>query len=121
MKFYKCNLCGNIIIKEEQTNPVSCCGTNMELLVPNTVEASIEKHLPICEAKKDKLEVTIGAIEHPMEEEHQIVWIAQEADKKLTLIKLDPLKKPKAEFPYIKDSIIYAYCNLHGLWETRVK
>ena len=47
-KFYKCLNCGNVIQKVVDKNvPVVCCGQRMEELVPGTVEASIEKHLPV--------------------------------------------------------------------------
>ena len=47
MKFYVCKHCGNIITFEENKGvPVVCCGEKMKELLPNTVEASGEKHLP---------------------------------------------------------------------------
>ena len=46
-KFYICRTCGNIIEKINDSGvPVVCCGKKMEELIPNTVEASNEKHLP---------------------------------------------------------------------------
>jgi len=47
-KFYICSHCGNIVEKVHDSGvPVMCCGQKMEPLVPNTVEASGEKHLPV--------------------------------------------------------------------------
>ena len=47
-KFYKCRRCGNVIEKVVDSKvPVVCCGEKMEELVPNTVDASGEKHLPV--------------------------------------------------------------------------
>ena len=47
-KFYKCNHCGNVIVKLVDSKvPVVCCGEPMVELVPNTVDASGEKHLPV--------------------------------------------------------------------------
>ena len=46
-KFYICRHCGNLIGKINDSGvPVVCCGQKMEALIPNTVEASGEKHLP---------------------------------------------------------------------------
>ena len=45
-KFYKCSHCGNVVEKVVDNKvPVFCCGQKMEELVPNTVEASGEKHI----------------------------------------------------------------------------
>ena len=47
-KFFKCNHCGNVIVKVVDANvPVQCCGENMKELVANTVDASAEKHVPV--------------------------------------------------------------------------
>ena len=47
-KFFKCRHCGNVIEKIVDSGvPVVCCGENMEELIPNTVEASGEKHIPV--------------------------------------------------------------------------
>ena len=47
-RFYICRHCGNVIEKVHDAGvPVVCCGEKMEALVPNTVEASEEMHLPV--------------------------------------------------------------------------
>ena len=47
VKFFKCKHCGNVIVKFVDSGvPVVCCGEKMEELKANTVEASVEKHLP---------------------------------------------------------------------------
>ena len=47
-KFFICETCGNIIAMVKPSGvPVVCCGQKMEELVPNTVEASGEKHIPV--------------------------------------------------------------------------
>ena len=47
-KFFKCRHCGNVVEKVVDSGvPVVCCGKNMEELIPNTVEASGEKHIPV--------------------------------------------------------------------------
>ena len=117
MKFYRCPICGNIItVLEGEIIPVRCCGKELEELIPNTKEAAFEKHIPVCKKVGDKLEVTVGEIEHPMQEEHYILFIAQVTDKNVSIVKLQPDQQPKAVFPYKENAKIYAYCNLHGLW-----
>lgn len=122
MKFYKCPICGNIIyVVEGKITPVRCCGREMEELIPNTTEAAFEKHLPVYQKEEDKIKVTVGEVEHPMTSDHYITFIAQVADNKINMIKLTANDKPTAVFPYIKDSKLYEYCNLHGLWVSKVE
>ena len=92
----------------------------MDQMQPNTVDASTEKHVPACQKVGDKLLVTVGEIEHPMEDDHYIMWIAQVTDHQTTRVRLHPGEYPKAEFPYLGDAVIYAYCNKHGLWKTDI-
>ncbi|MEG1596994.1 MAG: desulfoferrodoxin family protein [Bacilli bacterium] len=44
-------------------------------LVPNSIEASIEKHLPVVTILNDKITIKIGVVEHPMINDHFIEWI----------------------------------------------
>ena len=49
-KFYICDHCGNLITTLHDAGvPMLCCGEKMRELIPNTVEASGEKHLPVVE------------------------------------------------------------------------
>lgn len=102
--------------------PVMCCGKAMEELVPNTVDASAEKHVPVVEVVGNKVEVKIGEVEHPMVEEHYIEWIALETEQGMQLKNLNPGDKPSVIFRLNgeKATAAYAYCNLHGLWTTEI-
>ena len=123
-KFYKCNHCGNVIEKVVDSKvPVVCCGEKMEELIPNTVEASGEKHIPVMEVMEDQVKVCVGSVEHPMSEEHYIQWIGIETEKGCQLKKLNPGQAPVAEFALKDDKAIavYAYCNLHGLWKNTIE
>ncbi len=91
-----------------------------DLVKENSVDASVEKHVPFCEIKGDKVYVTIGEIVHPMEEDHYIEWIAMVKGNKIVKYLLKPNDEPKAIFDYEKDSTIYAYCNKHGLWKKEI-
>ena len=46
LKFYKCNRCQNVleVVVDGKVTPM-CCGKLMDELVPNTVDASNEKHV----------------------------------------------------------------------------
>ena len=122
VRFYKCPICGNVIglIKGDSAH-ITCCGQKMELLVANSEDAAVEKHVPVYEKVEDEIVVKVGEVEHPMEKDHYIEWIAQVSDNKTTRIRLYPEQDTTVRFPYIPGSILYAYCNKHGLWKTEVK
>ena len=118
-RFYVCPICGNVIgLIDGDINHISCCGKPMQLLEANTVDASYEKHVPVYEKVEDEIVVRVGEVEHPMEKEHFIMWIAQVTDNQTTRIRLYPEQETTVRFKYIPGATIYAYCNKHGLWAT---
>ena len=83
VKFYRCNHCGQIIAFVENKNvPVVCCGEPMEEIIPGTTEASVEKHIPIYTVTDNLVEVAVGAVDHPMTEDHFIEWVVLRKSKK---------------------------------------
>ena len=122
VKFYRCPICGNIIeLIDGDSRHITCCGKEMEEMQANTTDAAVEKHVPVYERVEDEIVVRVGEVEHPMEKEHYIMWIAQVADNRITKVKLYPEQATDTRFPYIPKSTIYAYCNKHGLWKSIVK
>lgn len=122
MKFYICKTCGNVITKiMDSSVPVMCCGKAMEELIAGSVEASSEKHIPIYAIDDNKVFVMVGEVEHPMQPEHFIEWIAIETEQGSQIKYLSTGDKPAASFSIgSNDKLIavYAYCNLHGLWKN---
>ena len=121
-KFYICPHCGNIVTMAKDAGvPVMCCGQKMQELVAGTVEASLEKHVPIYTVENGVINVMVGEIEHPMIPEHFIEFIAVETNKDLKMTRLTDLDDPEANFAILPDETVeavYAYCNLHGLWKA---
>lgn len=119
-KFYKCETCGNVVVKLVDSKvPLVCCGSKMQELVPNTVDASNEKHVPqVTMLENNMIKVEVGSVAHPMTEEHHIAFIYVETDK--GGIKIDLKDKPEAVVALgdAKPLAVYEYCNLHGLWKT---
>lgn len=125
IKFYRCNHCGNIIIKLHDSKvPVMCCGEAMTELTYNCTDAAVEKHVPALESNQQMVTVTVGSTLHPMTEEHYIEWIVLETKKGNQIQYFNPSDEPKAVFALTEDDEVinvYAYCNLHGLWVNKVK
>ncbi|MEA4893101.1 MAG: desulfoferrodoxin family protein [Peptococcaceae bacterium] len=118
-RFYLCETCGNLIGKIKDSGvSVVCCGKPMKELIPNTTDASQEKHVPVVKVEGSKVTVTIGSVEHPMTPEHFIEWIYVQTEKGGQRKSLQPGEKPAAVFEIVDDKPVaaFAYCNLHGLW-----
>ena len=120
--FYRCEICGNIIsLIKNGGGQIVCCGQPMTKLEPNTVDASIEKHVPVAKRKDGKLYVEVGSAPHPMTEAHLIEWIIVANGRNTQGILLNASDKPEAVFSDMEDADVYAYCNLHGLWKSSSK
>ena len=75
-KFYICEHCGNLVgMIHDSGVPMMCCGQKMTALLPNTVEASGEKHLPAVTVEDGAIHVNVGSVDHPMLPEHFIEWV----------------------------------------------
>ena len=118
----KCKKCGAIVRVIEDCNcrgcGIVCCDEPMEKLVANSVDAAIEKHVPTYEKMDDGIFVKVN---HVMEKEHFIEWIALVSENKEYFVTLYPEQNAECHLPYIPGAKLYAYCNKHGLWETEVK
>ena len=123
-RFFKCRHCGNVIQKVVDSKvPVVCCGEKMEELVPGTVEASVEKHLPVVTWIDDKtIKVEVGSVAHPMLAEHHIAFVYVETENGGIRIDLPHEGKAEAEICVCsgKPVAVYEYCNLHGVWKTEL-
>ena len=121
-KFFKCNRCGNIIAMVKSSGvSVVCCGEKMQELIPGTVEASVEKHLPVYKVEGNKVFVTVGSVAHPMTEEHLIEWVSLQTKFGNQRKAIKAADAPAVCFTMCEgDEVeaVYAYCNLHGLWKA---
>ena len=120
--FYRCNHCGNIVAFVKASGvPVVCCGEKMTEIIPGTVDASREKHVPVWSVDGNIVHVSVGSVEHPMLPEHYIEWISIETKHGNQRKELHPGEKPEACFALCEgDEVeaVYAYCNLHGRWKA---
>ncbi len=123
-RFFLCEHCGNLVgMIEASGASIVCCGHDMKELVPNTVEASAEKHLPVAEQDGNIINVKVGSVAHPMLEEHHIAWIYLETVNGGQRKVLKVGSAPEASFALTDDDkaiAVYEYCNIHGLWKTEL-
>lgn len=115
-RFYYCKECGNIIgLIKGDAKRITCCGETVIQLVAH--EEINEKHTPKYEKVENEIFVTLN---HPMTKEHYIEWIALMTDTKTIRVRMYPEQNAECRFPYIPNSKIFAYCNQHGLWCSKV-
>ena len=121
MKVYKCEKCGNIVtVLHAGPSQLRCCAQDMTLVKPNTVDAALEKHVPVIEKNEDGIKVKVGSAPHPMEPEHYIEWVQLLADDVCASAFLKPGEAPQKIFKLKADKLsAMGYCNLHGLWEGK--
>lgn len=116
---YKCEICGNMVeVVHKAGGTLVCCGKPMTLLSENTMDAAVEKHVPVIEKLQDGIVVKVGEVEHPMLENHYIEWIEVHTANKVYRKYLKPGEKPEAIFK-VDEEVLFAreYCNVHGLWK----
>lgn len=100
-----------------------CCGEPMTKLVPNTTEASVEKHIPVLELKGNVAKVSVGSTLHPMSSEHYIMFVYLITNKNVYRHDFTPTDSPVCEFALLegeKVEQVLSYCNLHSLWAAKL-
>jgi superoxide reductase len=110
---WKCPVCG---VGKDQFEELHHMGEEQ------TGGEAQEKHVPVVSGDESKTVVTVGSVEHPMTEEHHILWVElHEGDKVVKKIDLAVGNLPVATFegiPYKAEYKAIAFCNLHGIWES---
>ena len=122
-KFYNCPNCGLTVEAIHDIGIVpSCCGMKMDELLPNTVEASGEKHIPAVTVNGSVVTVNVGSVDHPMQDVHYIEWVQLVTENGIQRKHLKPGQAPNVVFHLVDDKplAVYAYCNLHGLWKSEL-
>ena len=117
---YRCNVCGNITeVLHTGKGELVCCGQPMELLQEKTADTGKEKHVPVFETTVGGINVKVGDVPHPMEENHYIEWIEIITDSGSCRQFLKPGDKPEAVFEIGEKKVTAReYCSVHGLWKS---
>ena len=121
LQVYKCAVCGNIVeVIFAGVGELVCCKQPMELLKENSLDASLEKHVPVFEQKGDNLIVKVGSVPHPMEEKHYIKFIEVETSSQIIRAELKPGQAPEAVFQIKKEEVrlVREFCTVHMLWKN---
>ena len=96
---YECEVCGQIVeVLREGKGTLVCCDQPMKLLEANTVDAAVEKHVPVVEKAEGGIKVKVGSVPHPMESEHWIEWVQVINDGTSYRSFLNPGDEPEAFF-----------------------
>ncbi len=111
--FHVCPICGNAIWSMGGIS-ASCCGS---ALIALEAEVPDEHHAIRIEKSEGDHLVTI---EHPMEKQHFISFVACVNDNQVRIMKL----YPEQDCSYLRFAItgpceFYAYCNRHGLFKMK--
>jgi superoxide reductase len=120
LEVYKCGVCGNIVeVVHSGQGTLVCCGQDMVRQRENTVDASVEKHVPLVESTAEGIKVSVGSVPHPMDEKHYIEWVELMDEGQASRQFLQPGNAPAACFGAAGPRVTArAYCNLHGLWKS---
>ena len=92
----------------------------MEEIIAGSVDAAVEKHVPVYTVENGIVNVKIGEVDHPMLPEHYIEWVVIKTNSGVQLKELKPGDAPVVSFAITDGETVeevYAYCNLHGLWK----
>ena len=104
---------------------LTCAGAPLKAIVPNTVDAAKEKHVPVAtyDAAKNEVHVSVGSVAHPMTEEHLIEYIILVTKKGVQRVDLTATDAPEVTFRLMDGDTpvkVLEYCNLHGLWQAEI-
>lgn len=118
----KCSKCGALVKVINDCNcggcGIKCCNEEMVIVKSNSVDAAVEKHVPTYEIKDNDVTAFVN---HVMEDDHYIEWIALVTEEKEEFYYLKPGVPATVTFKEVKEGKLYSYCNKHGLWENEIK
>ncbi len=107
--FYVCPVCGNVLFAFGEA-VVSCCGLTLPPLEAEDVD---EAHAIRVTLQEDQFFITV---DHPMEKDHFVSFLAAVSDYGVQLEKLYPEGPAQAYFRMDGVRTIFACCNRHGLF-----
>ena len=116
-KCVECSSLVEVIQTCDASCQFTCCGQKMIDVVANSMDAAFEKHVPTYEKRDENIVVRVN---HVMEEEHYIEWIALVSENSKEIVYLNRNQEAVVTFYNKNNGMLYAYCNKHGLWENKI-
>ena len=113
VQFYICPVCGNIITSVG-SGSFSCCGITLPTQEPEEDDGD---HLICIETVDNEYHV---AIEHPMNKNHYVSFIAYVTSDSVEVVKLYPEQSISVRFRRKGHGMICAYCNRHGMFRKMI-
>lgn len=124
LDMYRCNICGNFVeVMFPGEGELVCCGQPMEHIKLHTKEEEMtsEKHVPVVKQEGENVEIRVGEVPHPMDDNHYIMFIEAVSEDKNYLKRkyLYPGDEALLKFKCNCDKVIAReFCNIHGLWTS---
>lgn len=112
-RFYVCPICANIVYALGK-GVFSCCGISLPAL---EAEPMTEEHSVVLEAVEDEFFISM---DHEMSKSHYLSFFAFVGSGNCQIVKLYPEQNPTARLKIRGHGLLYAYCNRHGLFVTKV-
>lgn len=112
-RFYVCPVCSNAVFATGE-GAFCCCGVQLPPLEP---EEADDAHEILTERIEDEHSVRMR---HPMEKTHYISFYAYVTADRVQFVKLYPEQNAEARFNLSGRGALYALCNRHGLFQTRI-
>ena len=113
-KFYVCPVCGNVMYAMGE-GAFSCCGVALPPLETEEADGEHTIHVEEWEGR------SFVKLDHPMEKDHYLSFLAQVRFDRVELVKLYPEQLPEATMSHWPGATFYVYCNRHGLYQVKEK
>ena len=84
------------------------------------MEVFIDENTPKVQVEQMDIDYYIN-IDHPMEKDHYILFIAYVKNDKFFMTRMFPEQSPSTRIPYMRDGKLYIYCTKHGFTMADVK
>ena len=120
-KLFQTEVSANALTLLADTELVLACSGGSLSVLPADARGTPELHIPVLTVRSGTAHVRVGLAPHPMVPEHWIEWIVLETQQGFSVRRLRPGDAPEALFalPDTETAVgAYAYCNLHGLWQS---
>lgn len=114
LKFYRCPTCGNILTATGSAQ-LACCGKPLEALVSS--REPDDAHRAQVENIDGEYHVHL---DHPMDKDHFIVFIAYVTSDRLQLVRMYPEQEAETRLRISGHGTLFVCCTRHGLFETRL-